>query len=304
MEIHDQILRKIANTLFSNMQKMPYLGLFSGRLGPALFFFYYGRYSNKYIYSIIANDCIDAIYGKIHNMTKEFADGLTGFGWTINHIVENHFVETDDDNTLDEVDEIVKNMDISNFMYEMSSETPLCSKGLYAIARNDKDFITSTLMQCKELLEQKDIRFSLCYLNSVLHIVIRAYKADIELALCRYLIEAIYGHVASTLEKKHYSESDLVTLQHFIRHIGQDISEPAKWKLLLEDIKISQKAILSSCWNYLIYGESGLKQVNISDINMFVDDLICNLRYQDLALYSGLSGLGIELIKLNENRIP
>jgi hypothetical protein len=236
-------------------------------------------------------------------MPKEFADGLTGIGWAINHIIENHFVDAEDGDTLEEMDEAVKNMDISDYISEISSETPLCSKGLYAIARNDISLITLALFQCKELLENKDLIFSLCYLNSVLHIVIWAYQTDIESDLCRRLMETLHQHIALALEKKHYNESDLVCLQHLIGHIGENILTLTPWQLLLEGVKFSQKAILLSCWNYLIYGESGLKQVNISDVNTFVDEIVSNLRYQDLALYSGLSGLGIELIKLNENRI-
>jgi len=303
MEIHDQILRKIANTLFGNVQQMDLLGLFNGQLGPALFFYHYSRYINKSIYAEIASDCIDAIYGEMGvNMPKDFANGMTGVGWAINHLIEHEFIETEDDNILEEVDEAVKKMDMMDFINDISEETPLFSKGLYAIARREPVFIAMALVECKDFLGKNEIVFPLCYLNSVLYMVIRAYQSGIESSLCEQLMSAVYQHVTIALEKKRNAESDWVTLQHLVRHIGQDISTAANWQLLLNVIEISQKAFLKSCWNGFIYGESGLKHVPMSDIQTFVDDIVRDLHYKDLALYSGLSGLGIELIKLNQTR--
>lgn len=302
MEIHDRILQKIANTLFGNVQQMNLLGLFDGQLGAALFFYHYSRYINKSIYAEIAGDCFDTVYGNMSiNISKDFAAGLTGIGWAVNHLVENKFVEADDD-VLEEVDEVVKQMDILDFMNEINDEVPLCSKGLYSITRHDNAFIATTLLQCKELLEKEDLSFSLCYLNSVLYVVIRAYKFGIEISLCKQLIDTLYQHVTLVLAKKHYSESDIFTLRHCISHSAQDISAANNWQLLLNRIEISSKALLTSCWNGLIYNVSGLKYVNMSDIQTFVDDIVSNLRYKDLGLYQGLSGLGIELIKLIQSK--
>ncbi|MCP4156853.1 MAG: hypothetical protein GY757_54575 [bacterium] len=109
-EIHGQItarLEKIAQILTG--QNIPLTGgsgLMKGKTGTALFLFYYARYSAKQKYYDHAMDLISRTFDEIGENSRDysFSRGLAGFGWAVEHLVRNGFLEADTDEILEEVD--------------------------------------------------------------------------------------------------------------------------------------------------------------------------------------------------------
>lgn len=98
-------LRRIANFLLLNASFIDNLGLLNGKMGIAIFFYHYSRYTQNKIFEDYAGELIDEIYEEINvNTPVNFADGLTGIGWGIEYLVKNHFTEGDTDEVLAEID--------------------------------------------------------------------------------------------------------------------------------------------------------------------------------------------------------
>ncbi len=300
MKSIETILKKIANTLFINIQNVDLYGLLNGKLGIALFFFHYARYSNQPTYRDFADEYIDFICDHLNmNSSKDFANGLTGHAWAIHHVIENRFVEADDD-ILEGIDINIGKMDISDFSMEIDNEIPLFSKGIYFTTRRKVVLIKETLYQCVEFLEEQDRILPLSYLNSIMYFLVKSYQLNIETVLCIKLFELLIGRVKSTIEKKMYTDSDMVTLKNNICQIITGINGSKNWEPIVNHIEISQESTLKAGWNSLIYAYNNLQYVKVEDINSFVDHTIRNLRDRDLPLYNGLTGLGFGLMKLTK----
>jgi len=85
-------LQRIANVLLLNASFIDNIGLLNGKMGIAIFFNLYGRYSNK-VHIDYAGELIDELYEEINiNTSVDFANGLTGIGWGIQYVIENKFV--------------------------------------------------------------------------------------------------------------------------------------------------------------------------------------------------------------------
>ncbi|HEX3009512.1 MAG TPA: lanthionine synthetase LanC family protein, partial [Bacteroidales bacterium] len=104
----DSRLQRIANVLLLNASFIDNLGLLNGKMGIAIFFYHYAKYTGNEVYSEYAGELIDEIYSEINTSTPiDFENGLTGIGWGIEYLVQNGFVEADTDEVLEQIDEAV-----------------------------------------------------------------------------------------------------------------------------------------------------------------------------------------------------
>lgn len=91
--IFSQKLNEITNVLENNFSKINETGLLSGKLGIALYFFYYSSYSGKEKYANLGLDIISDVFKDIRFVN--FSDGYAGLGWTIEHLVNEGFIDSD-----------------------------------------------------------------------------------------------------------------------------------------------------------------------------------------------------------------
>ncbi len=128
-------LQRIANVLLLNASFIDNPGLLNGKMGIAIFFYNYSRYSENKIYEDYAGELVDEIYEEINTSTPvNFENGLTGIGWGIEYLVKNGFVQADTDEALEEVDNIVyRNSLYRPFLLESGKD--LFGYGLYFLAR-------------------------------------------------------------------------------------------------------------------------------------------------------------------------
>ena len=128
-------LQRIANVLLLNASFIDNPGLLNGKMGIAIFFYNYSRYSKNKIYEDYAGELVDEIYEEINTSTPvNFENGLTGIGWGIEYLVKNGFVQADTDEALEEVDNIVyRNSLYRPFLLESGKD--LFGYGLYFLAR-------------------------------------------------------------------------------------------------------------------------------------------------------------------------
>ena len=128
-------LQRIANVLLLNASFIDNPGLLNGKMGIAIFFYHYSRYSKNKIYEDYAGELVDEIYEEINTSTPvNFENGLTGIGWGIEYLVKNGFVQADTNEALEEVDNIVyRNSLYRPFLLESGKD--LFGYGLYFLAR-------------------------------------------------------------------------------------------------------------------------------------------------------------------------
>ncbi len=101
-------LQRIANVLLLNASFLDNPGLLNGKMGIAIFFYHYSRFTKNKIYENFAGELVDEIYEEINTSTPvNFENGLTGIGWGIEYLVKNGFVQADTDKALSEIDNYV-----------------------------------------------------------------------------------------------------------------------------------------------------------------------------------------------------
>lgn len=80
------------------------LGLYSGRLGNAIIFYEYSRYTSDIMYEQFADEIIESVLELPINLPYRFSDGLTGIGWGIVYLFSRGFIEGDINSILLDID--------------------------------------------------------------------------------------------------------------------------------------------------------------------------------------------------------
>jgi lantibiotic modifying enzyme len=86
-------------------QPEPPKGLMDGTAGISLFLFYYGRFTGEEKYADLAAELWEDIFVAIDNGLDDprISSGLAGIAWTLQHLIDNDFVELEIDEFLDQL---------------------------------------------------------------------------------------------------------------------------------------------------------------------------------------------------------
>ena len=211
-------LQRIANVLLLNASFIDNPGLLNGKMGIAIFFYNYSRYSENKIYEDYAGELVDEIYEEINTSTPvNFENGLTGIGWGIEYLVKNGFVQADTNEALEEIDCAIYRHRINSPVL-INTGDDLFGYGFYHIARilgheiDDNDLNTLIKKyhlifladECERLLEQKSYsRFNIESLiinsfNSILWFLLEIQKLNI----FPVKVERIFKTVPEYIEKE------------------------------------------------------------------------------------------------------
>jgi hypothetical protein len=300
MRTRDILLQQIANTLLVNVQHLPVLGLFDGQLGAALFFYRYARYSGRSSYSDYSDQVMDVVAESIYaNTPKALCNGLAGIGWTVDYLMKNGFVEADEE-VLEEVDAALEKMTVQEIEAEIHAETPLFSRGIYALARGNEAMIADCVGQCGKWLKDTGRNLPLGYLNSILYLLSGAYGRGIETLSCERFVRETVARIESVLERGCRGKSDLFLFERQIERISGLFPDAARWLSLGKRAEVDQDTMIRTCWSETIYGFSfstGIKTACLAD---FTDRAIRDIEERNLTFYGGLAGLGLSLIETSK----
>ncbi len=123
------LLTRIANYLMMNASFQDDLGVYRGKMGCVLFFAHYSRYTNQLYYGEFASELLDEICESINDYTPvDFAYGICGIAWGIEHLVQQNFTQGDTGDILQDLNTKIMEWDpsrIQNLSFE---------KGLKGIA--------------------------------------------------------------------------------------------------------------------------------------------------------------------------
>lgn len=237
-------LQRIANVLLLNASFIDNLGLLNGKMGIAIFFYRYGRYSDNKVFTDYAGELIDEIYEEISTTTTvDFTNGLTGIGWGIGYLTENRFVDTNTDEALVDIDNAVyRNMLNSPLLLDNGND--LFGYGLYCISRlsgheHDDDNLTTLIKkehliyltdECERLLIHKRylefniLQLSISTINSILWFLIEMEKLGIFPSKVRQILKYLPDYAASE-QKKDKGISDMYILNYLAKAAAANLSD-------------------------------------------------------------------------------
>ena len=112
-------LEEIAETLKNDPLETRNIGLMGGKIGVALFFFYYAKYKADDSMAEYAVELISEVFDEINNdfTLHTYAAGIAGIGWSIELLAKNGFLEIDSEETLSGLDNYL----YKAMMYEINN---------------------------------------------------------------------------------------------------------------------------------------------------------------------------------------
>ncbi|MGI6311817.1 MAG: lanthionine synthetase LanC family protein [Bacteroidales bacterium] len=272
-------LSRIANVLMLNAGFFDNPGLLNGKMGIAIFFYHYSRYSKNKLYEDYAGELLDEIYEEINTSTPvNFENGLTGIGWGIEYLVKNGFVQADTDEALAEIDNAVYKHRINSPVL-INTGNDLFGYGLYHIARilgheiDDNDLNTLIKKyhlifladECERLLEHKSYsRFNIEKLtinsfNSILWFLLEIQKLNV----FPFKVEKIFKTIPEYIEKEMLKSCDNTGRALLLRLVESSI----------ETVKDNTvRDLLKSITGKIDYDEVHNNQPDETDVLDFIKD--------------------------------
>lgn len=121
------------------------IGLASGNSGLILFLFYYYKLTQNPKAFDQANELLEKTFDIVSKdkIYPSLCDGIAGFGWLVEHLNQNEFIECDTDAVLVGVDEYVYQSLLTDFSNSNGYDLlhGAIGKGLYLLKRNDVDIL-------------------------------------------------------------------------------------------------------------------------------------------------------------------
>ena len=100
-------------------------GLLFGKSGITIAFFEWGKFWNNPVYSDYAKELKESLPNKIDDIIPiDFATGLCGFGWGLEYMIQNQYIDSDNAEICAEIDQRIMKMDMRR-VTDMSLESGL-----------------------------------------------------------------------------------------------------------------------------------------------------------------------------------
>lgn len=296
------LLQRISNFLFLNAGFIENPGLLNGKIGIAIFFYNYARYSQDKIYENFAGELIDEIYEGIDtSIPVNFENGQTGIGWAVEYLVKNGFVQADTDEVLSEIDNYVSRNMMSHVVTSENCND-LAGYGFYYPARlglrciDDENSVVKEIVQC--------ITFFTDYIEKV---IVRKVIADFDLnSLTEDTICSLFWFLLQTHRLGFSPEPAVRIFSCISEHVGQllkNSSGPGKsnLRLLVESlVNSTPDDLLKKSYSSILVKENNIISKSDTYNDTIVEilikntwqELICNSYLEDRRLYrSKISGL-------------
>lgn len=307
------ILLKIANLLYINMQYMNSYGLLKGKMGAALFFYEYSRYSDNDVYNDYADRILDDILDAISNKkvcdSSDLNDGLGGIGWGIQYLINHKFVEGEADEVLIDFDKKIQEsidglkniptLEWSKFIAEneffLGLDTYVLSRSKESIYNFENlqkivDFYFSILKGGQT--------FSMQFLNTCYSFLLFNYT-KMEGKHTLFFKDKLKEAYLKSINEKRYLYSDIKVLHRLLKQkeyflnidhpkldVEQDISLLKNIDLYLNTFKVE---LLSIDNDYQLLDETV--------VNKYLDELMKDIPSANLTLGQGLTGVGLSILK-------
>lgn len=314
--MNEIVLRKIANSIFINVQNVDAINIFSGKTGITLFLYHYGSYCGVESYTSLANELIDEISETISIQKNNGTENtLAAIGWCLNHLIKNDYLNGDPDEILADIDEkiITSNINIGSVI---SSNLPILFNCHYLLCRIKNNQISIDQLKYAKtiiryfndvLINENGKKVKLDFLNSALYFLINICTEEIDKCDQLKFIEYLNNNMIKAFENGYYDKSDLRTLSRLLKNSDFLINENFRiinnmCDQLIDNIDDNDinTFIKDGFQNLLYFEEPNIISYDI-DINNKIDELISNLSKDDLSLENGLAGIGLRLLQISKD---
>lgn len=128
-------------------------GLFGGKIGAAILFYEYSRYTSNILYEKLADELMEQSLAIPPNLSVKLSDGLSGIAWGITYLFKRGFVCGD-------IDEVLFNIDESLLKHPILCEDKVADLLSYVNIR--VDYLTASNMLNSSFTERfRDVIYSL-----------------------------------------------------------------------------------------------------------------------------------------------
>ncbi|NAS29377.1 hypothetical protein GTQ40_00190 [Flavobacteriaceae bacterium R38] len=103
----EEKLKEISTILKEEYKENDQLGVLAGISGIALFHFYYSKYLDTDKHADVGVDILEEAVNRINNgyQFPTYCSGIAGAGWVFEHLLEEDFMDSDNDELLSDLDE-------------------------------------------------------------------------------------------------------------------------------------------------------------------------------------------------------
>jgi len=308
-----ETLQIIANILYINQHKIRYIGLLNGKMGVAIYLYHYARYSGCNVYEELADDYIDDI---INNKTDarhpNFPGGISGLAWGFNYLIENNYIEIEDNMVLDDLDSYLFNNISIKISNPFLNNFTLFGNGLYYTSKikrqaiNEKNMIAieTLLEKCQIIIKdcKENFIFDIKYFNSLLYFLTEIAKNfPIKKKTVSRLLSDISNILLKQTDYSIYNDEDIYILQKNIEQVCLLTSKKDKWNQI--QLKLPNRPLsVLTCFNWqnFIYFSFNNMQIDdflLDEIEDFIEQKLDYLLDTDFVLSGTLLNIGIGLLR-------
>ena len=298
----EKILKQIANILSVNLQMETQAGLLQGKMGIALFFYHYARYTGNKRYDFFPEEYM-SLAGKYlsFNSEKNITHGMAGLGWGIDYMIRNGFIDAEED-ALDNVDPIIKKVDNRGFIDEIALNIPLFSKGLYFLQRKNAELVYESLLEVTHFIKTNPgINIPLMYINSIVYVASVSPELFRNTSFNDVLPDFLFDIAVKNINSEGVDIQDYMLLKKNISLMPEH--QASKWSKLLESR--NELTLTPDCyWIDFIFPDGEKAIVNTEKTYAWIQSFLNRLDYEMISIYKGLAGIGLAtMTSLNDRRL-
>lgn len=146
----EQELRQLVGLLLLNGTLTNCQGLVHGKIGIAIFFFHYARYSGNMLFADYAMDLIGKTLEQIHAMSRaDYEKGIAGIGVGIDYMIRQDFLDPDGE-IFEDFDERMYRAVMHEPCLYLGFYDGLCGYGKYWIVRSIDPSASALAKECLE----------------------------------------------------------------------------------------------------------------------------------------------------------
>ena len=318
MDMKNNLLLRMANTIVANLDNTESAGLFHGKAGLCLFLYRYAAFSGREIYTETASMLLDDIFRMLNpSVPSGVTDGLSGIGCALCDLLKEGLVEGGAD-VLRDLDDTLLRSTRDRFRQEMAAPVPLLSSGLYLLRRMElqKDSVESLWVgnvvediRFVTTASRRDYRPKLSLLHSMLHVLHKLYAmTDTD----RDILHALTGEVLELAGKAvtggRSRQVDIALFRTELERLPDTLqSAKDKVRALPEMCGADRKTIppeswYDDLWWYLLYGVAPVPDTTEEELTAFINRKMEDAFFDDTTVNSRLAAMGLWMMKTMENK--
>ena len=288
------ILRQLINVISVNFQQDVKVGLMKGKMGIAILFYHYARYSGNTKYEYFPYEYM-ALVEKFFaiSKTKNIIEGVAGIGWGIDYMMRKDFIDADDDDVLGNLDRLMKVADKNDFLEDVEEQLPLFSKGLYFLQRSNLQMVNDSIIEVAHFIKNNpDVKLPLTYINSIIYVALVASRQFQKNNIYDGLLDFLYAIVMSN-KKIMINNEGYYLLRKNISLMSEN--QASKWSKIVPD----QYQILENhdCyWIDFLFPEGEKIPIDIERIQAWLQSFLHQFNFEQIAIYKGLAGICLAIM--------